>query len=69
MNDGFEVVEAGMPKEGSNRVNINKKSYKIKMCGSKSPMKKMTVKVKVMSPSKTSKDVAEEKDHKPKDDG
>lgn len=69
LNDGFEVVQVDMPKEGSNRVDINGKSYKIKMCGSKLPMKKkkltlkkkMKVKVKVMSPAKKSKDVAEEK--------
>ncbi|KAI5411863.1 hypothetical protein KIW84_056797 [Lathyrus oleraceus] len=63
------------PKEGSNKVDINGKSYRIKMCGIKSPMKKnkltpkKKIKVKVMSPAKKSKDVAEEKDHKPKDGG
>ncbi|CAI8618807.1 unnamed protein product [Vicia faba] len=40
LNDGFEVLEVDMPKEGSNRIDINGKSYKIKMCASKSPMKK-----------------------------
>ncbi|CAK8544505.1 unnamed protein product [Lathyrus sativus] len=77
LNDEFEVVEVDMPKEGSNRIDINGKSYRIKMCGSKLPMKKkkltpkkkMKVKVKVMSPAKKSKDVSEEKDHKPNDDG
>ncbi|KAI5435370.1 hypothetical protein KIW84_021975 [Lathyrus oleraceus] len=76
LNDGFEYIEVDRPKEDSNRVDINGKSYRIKMCESKSPMKKkkltpkkkIKVKVKVMSPAKKSKDATEEKDHKSKDD-
>lgn len=41
LDDGFEVIENDRPRAGSNRVEIKGRSYRIKGCATKSPMKKL----------------------------
>jgi hypothetical protein len=56
VNDGFEAVEVEVPASGSNRVNVGGKSLRIKKCGSKSPMKKNSLKKQMKLKLKATED-------------
>jgi hypothetical protein len=59
LNDGFAYVEVDAPVSGSNRVDFEGKSLRIKTCASKSPKKKMKVKM-LINKGKKVEDEAEE---------
>lgn len=57
-DDGFKVIEVDRPKDGTNRVEIKGKSYRIKVCVTKSPKKKLTPKkkkLKLVAPPRIAK--------------
>lgn len=41
-NDIFEVIEIDRPRNDSNKIEIKRRSYMIKVCTTKSSMKKLT---------------------------
>lgn len=49
LNDGFEVIEVDRSKDGTNKVKIKGKSYRIKVCITKLPLNKSTPKKKKLN--------------------